>query len=170
MVEQTFSNKGAMKSSDYHNEELSVLETNLDDMNPELFPWVLKLLFEGGALDCWATPIIMKHGRPGFSLSALCQDSMVEPLSRIIFQETTALGIRVSKRNRLSLAREIIKVETPYGEVGIKIAKDLAGRIINALPEFRDCESRATESGASLKEVYQAAQFAERARREKEPK
>ena len=150
----------------YRESTLLLLETNIDDMNPELFPPLLKELLDQGAKDSWICPIVMKHGRPAVLLSVLCEESKRDALSERIFRETTTLGIRVQRIERLELSRELLPVETNYGQVQMKLGKDLRGELLNASPEFRDCERLGREKGVPRKEIYRAAEAAFRIRKD----
>jgi len=142
-------------------ERVVLLETNLDDMNPELYDHIMQALFAAGALDVYLQPIQAKKNRPGVVLSVLCHPQAAHELSSIIFAETTTLGIRQQAMERLCLHRETIKVETPFGQVRIKVAK-LGERTMNLAPEYEDCRRLAIETKRPLKEVYAAAQAAAR--------
>ena len=136
-----------------------LLETNLDDMNPEFYDHIVEALFAAGALDVYLQLIQAKKNRPGVVLSVLCHPQAVQDLSSIIFSETTTLGIRQQTMERLCLSRETVKVETPLGQVRIKVAK-LGHKMINLSPEYEDCRRLALENKKPLKEVYAAAQAA----------
>jgi uncharacterized protein (TIGR00299 family) protein len=140
-------------------ETVVLLETNLDDMNPELYDHVMNALFEAGALDVTLHPFQGKKNRPGILLSVLCQPRLEQELTSIIFVETTTLGIRRLTLERRCLDRETVNVDTPYGRVRIKVAR-LGQRIVNLSPEHEDCRRLALEAGEPLKEVYAAAQAA----------
>jgi len=145
-----------------------LLETNLDDMNPEFYDHIMEALFTAGALDVYLQPIQAKKNRPGVLLSALCHPPAAEQLSSIIFAETTTLGIRRQAMERICLKRETVRVETPFGQVRIKIARE-GERIINLSPEYEDCRRLAVEKGKPLKEVYAAAEAAARRWRDRLP-
>ncbi len=140
-------------------ETIVLLETNLDDMNPEFYDHIVEALFAAGALDVYLQLIQAKKNRPGVVLSVLCHPQSVQDLSSIIFSETTTLGIRQQTMERLCLSRETVKVETPLGQVRIKVAK-LGDKMINLSPEYEDCRRLALENKKPLKEVYAAAQAA----------
>ncbi len=143
---------------------LLLLEANIDDMSPEVFPYVFELLFDAGARDCWTTPIVMKRGRPAQCLSVLCNPEDEAKIAGIIFRETSTIGLRKLPIERLELEREVIPLETSSGTVGVKVARDAAGNVLNALPEFRDCERLARASGRPLTEIYKEAEARYRAR------
>lgn len=142
-------------------EKVVLLETNLDDMNPEFCDYVMESLFSAGALDVYLQSIQAKKNRPGVLLSVLCRPQEAQDLSSLIFAETTTLGIRQHTLDRLCLSREIVGVETPFGQVRIKVAR-LGDRTINMSPEYDDCRRLASARGRPLKEVYAAAQAAAR--------
>jgi uncharacterized protein (TIGR00299 family) protein len=139
--------------------EVLILEANLDDMNPEGYDWVMQQLFKAGALDVTLTPIQMKKGRPGVTLSVIAPVELGETMAELIFRETTTFGVRTSRWQRFVLDREFVKVETPYGSVRVKIGMRNA-EIISASPEYEECKRRAEEANAPLKEVYRAALLA----------
>ena len=133
-----------------------VLETNIDDMNPELFPVVEEKLLKAGALDVFKTPVQMKKNRPGTKLSVICNRGREEELTEIIFRETTTLGIRVQKVDRKKLDREIKEVETEFGIVEIKIGY-LRGEAVNYSPEFESCQRLADKTDVPVKLIYREA-------------
>jgi len=135
---------------------VALLEANIDDMNPEIYSHVFERLFEMGALDVFCSSVTMKKGRPGQLLSVLCRTEQAQGMAELLFRETTTFGVRVSQRQRFCLPREMRSVETPFGTIGVKVAF-LNGKLVQASPEFRDCQRAARQSGASLKEVYGAA-------------
>jgi hypothetical protein len=140
-------------------EQVVLLETNLDDMNPELFDHIMQTLFEAGALDVFLQTFQGKKNRPGVLLSVLCHPHQVQQFSTIIFAQTTTLGIRHKTMDRLCLDRETEWIETPHGQLRIKVAR-LGEEIVNLSPEYEDCRRLALESGKPLKEVYAAAEAA----------
>jgi uncharacterized protein (TIGR00299 family) protein len=133
-----------------------VLEAEIDDMSPQLFGPLIDRLLAAGALDAYLTAIQMKKGRPGVLLSVLTAPGGREALEGLIFSETTTLGIRRSEWERTTLARETVAVETPYGPVRVKVGRR-EGRVLNAQPEFDDCEKAAAARGVPVKEVWAAA-------------
>lgn len=141
--------------------DVVVLETNLDDVNPELVPDAVDRCFAAGALDVWTAPVTMKKGRPGFVLSALARPMHEEAVARAMLEETTALGVRVDHRRRYELAREERTVELDGQPVRIKLAR-LDGRIVNVAPEHDDCAAVARRTGAAVKSVWTAALAAAR--------
>ncbi|HKP45382.1 MAG TPA: nickel pincer cofactor biosynthesis protein LarC [Pyrinomonadaceae bacterium] len=140
-------------------EELWMLETNVDDMSPQLFGHVMELAFNAGALDCYFTPIQMKKNRPGVLLSVLSREQDRERLIDLLFSETTTLGIRTFAVNRLALARETITVETQYGLIDVKVAQ-MNGHIAKEMPEYEQCRSAALHAKVPLRVVEEAARAA----------
>lgn len=135
--------------------EVAVLETNIDDLSPQVYEVVMDRLFEAGALDVYLTPIQMKKNRPATLLSVMCDPADVDKMSNILFEETSTIGIRIDTRRRICLRREIAKVKTKYGQIRVKIARK-AGLVINAHPEFDDCKAAALDHGVPVKLVIDA--------------
>jgi uncharacterized protein (TIGR00299 family) protein len=140
-------------------EMLVLIETNIDDLNPEFYAYVMEKLFAAGALDVFLTPIQMKKNRPGTQLSVLCREQDSVKAREIIFLETSTLGIRETSLRRHSLKREIRRAETPWGSVRVKIAH-LPNGDLKSAPEYEDCRQWAEEAGVTIREVYQAAEAA----------
>lgn len=139
-----------------YSETITVLEANLDDMNPQVFGYVLDRLLEVGALDVFGMPVQMKKSRPGTLLTVLCKSEDADSLTQLIFTETTTLGVRRREELRQTLARRWENVHTPWGEVRIKIAS-MNGTVTNYAPEYEDCRRIAAESHVPLKTVIQEA-------------
>jgi len=137
-------------------ETISVLEANLDDLNPQVFGYVVDRLLEEGALDTFALPVQMKKNRPGMLLTVLSRPEDASRLTRIIFTETTTLGVRRREEQRQALARKWITVVTRWGEVRLKVAS-LNGAVTNYAPEYEDCRKLAAEHRVPLKSVMQEA-------------
>jgi uncharacterized protein (TIGR00299 family) protein len=135
---------------------LVVVETNIDDYNPEFYEHVMEQLFAAGARDVYLAPVHMKKNRPGIVLSVLCAEAEREPLSRIILSETSAIGLRYYPVRRLVLPREIRDVSTPYGTVRLKVAVSPDGRE-HVAPEYDDCKRAALEKRVPIQLVYRAA-------------
>jgi pyridinium-3,5-bisthiocarboxylic acid mononucleotide nickel chelatase len=140
-------------------DELLLLETNIDDLNPQLYENVMERLLGAGALEVYLTPVIMKKSRPGVVVSILCAKGLLEKLLQIIFAETTTLGVRISPVGRRCLEREFKKIAITWGEVTIKVAR-LEGKIISAAPEYEDCRKLAEEHKIDLRLVYEEAKAA----------
>jgi uncharacterized protein (TIGR00299 family) protein len=147
----------------YEEDVVIVIESNIDDMNPEWYEQAMSRLFDAGALDVFLAPIQMKRNRPGVQVSVIAKPESVSGLLEIVFAETTTIGVRTHSVQRRKLRRQSITVETPYGPVAAKVARR-HGRVVNVAPEHRDCQRIAAESGLPLKEVYQAAMAAARDR------
>ena len=149
-------------------ETLLMVEANLDDMNPQLGGFFAERAFAAGALDVFFVPLQMKKNRPGVLLSVLCRPEQRDAIMDLFFQETTTLGVRCHEVLRRALAREMVPVQTPYGEVRIKVSRSPGsagspgsdGRIVNFSPEYEDCRRLAVAAGVPLKTVLQEATFA----------
>jgi uncharacterized protein (TIGR00299 family) protein len=140
-------------------ETVSVIEANLDDLNPQLYGYVVERALAAGALDVTASAIQMKKNRPGLLISVLCRPERADALVDVLFEETTTIGVRLFEVRRRVLDREWVSVDTAYGPVRVKVAKR-DGRVMNAAPEYEDCRRRAAEKSVPLKEVIRAAQAA----------
>jgi uncharacterized protein (TIGR00299 family) protein len=133
-----------------------VIEADIDDMNPQIFGVLIDRLLAEGALDVFYTSIQMKKSRPGTLLSIVAPPSARERLTATVFRETTTIGVRYQEMDRDCLDREVVSVETPFGPVGIKVARR-NGELMNASPEFEDCARLASETGTPVKDVQAAA-------------
>lgn len=140
-------------------EVIAVIQANVDDMNPQLFGYMMEKALAAGALDVTCGAIQMKKNRPGIEITVLCAPEKADALARILFEETTTLGVRIHDERRITLEREVVSVETTYGSVRMKVARR-DGRILNAAPEYDDCRRLAEEKSVPLKEVMAAAQTA----------
>jgi len=140
-------------------ETLVKLETNIDDLNPEIYEHVMALLFKGGALDVFLSPVQMKKNRPGIWLHVLCRPEEADRLEAILFAETSTLGVRREIVGRHALRRASQRVETAYGTVQFKIAQWGEGQV-KASPEYEDCRRLAELNGVPLRDVYHAAEAA----------
>ncbi len=138
-----------------------VIEANIDDMNPQLYGYLMEKALEAGAADVACCPVHMKKNRPGLLVSILCKPELENTLTRLLFEETTTIGVRITETRRKVLDREVVTVETAHGTVRMKVAR-LAGREMNVTPEFDDCRRLANEKSVPLKEVMLAAQAAYR--------
>lgn len=134
----------------------TVIETNIDDMNPEIYGYLVGKLLDNGALDVFFTHIQMKKNRPGVKLSVISYEENVEKLVDIIFSETSTFGVRFYETKRMKLAIEKQKVKTKFGEVCIKIGRH-KDKIITVSPEFEDCKRLAIENNIPLKTIYEFA-------------
>jgi hypothetical protein len=133
-----------------------LLETNLDDFLPELVPDAVERCFAAGALDVWTIAAQMKKSRPGFVLSVLARPDAESAVARVLLQETSALGVRVSRLDRYELEREERRVEVAGGSVRVKIGV-LEGRVVNVAPEHDDCAALARATGRAVQSVWAEA-------------
>ena len=136
--------------------QLVQIETNIDDMNPELYGPISEQLFAAGALDVWTTAIGMKKGRPGVLLSVLAPQACETILSDLLLRETTTLGVRVHTVHRHEAARDFVTVATRYGAIPIK-RKWLDGQVVGVKPEYAICQQLAQQQGVPVRMVYEAA-------------
>ena len=138
-------------------EPIAVIETVIDDANPQLLAFVSELLLEAGAWDVYRTAVQMKKGRTGIQVTVLSSPERVPALREILFRETTTIGLRWRIENKIALKREFADVETEWGKVRMKIARLASGEIANASPEYEHCRTIARQHGVPLKRVMQAA-------------
>lgn len=150
---------GAAAGHDWETDRVAVLETNLDDITPEILGHFVEKAMAAGALDVFYTPVQMKKNRPGVLLTALCAEGEADAFSELILRETSAFGVRRTLAERRKLRREFRTVTTPFGPVPIKIGR-LDGRMIQAAPEFEAGKKLAQEKGAPLKDIFDAARRA----------
>jgi pyridinium-3,5-bisthiocarboxylic acid mononucleotide nickel chelatase len=137
-------------------QQVAVLEAAVDDMAPELYGYFQEKALAAGALDVYASPVTMKKNRPGLLLAVVCAIRQIDEMSRLIFSETTTIGLRYTLAARKTLHREIRKVQTSFGTVSVKVSF-LQGRRINFAPEYEDCRRLAEQKGVPLKEVMAEA-------------
>jgi uncharacterized protein (TIGR00299 family) protein len=135
---------------------VAVIETNIDDMNPQLFGDVMEQLLAAGALDVFLTPVQMKKNRPGTLLTVLCERNRVDALAVLLLTHTTSFGVRVHEAQRRKLAREIVMVKTRFGEIEVKVGR-LGGKIVTRSPEYDSCKQAAARSNVGVKDVYNEA-------------
>ncbi len=147
---------GETEDTSATDERLWMLETNLDDASPQIVGHVMDRVLELGALDCFFTPVQMKKNRPGVLLSALCRRKEKDAVMKLLFMETTTLGVRSYEVTRRALQRSIVRVETQYGPIDVKVAH-LEGRVVNEMPEFEQCRQAAASANVPLKVVEEAA-------------
>ncbi len=137
---------------EFPEQKVTVIETNIDDMNPQAYEYVMDRLFKGGALDVYLTQVIMKKSRPGIKLTVLCSNKAREDIVKIIFEETTTIGLRFYEADRRTLKREIKELGTALGRMRFKISK-LGNKIIKVTPEYEDCKRLARKLNMPLIEV-----------------
>ena len=132
---------------------MSIIETNIDDMNPEFYGHVMDSLFSGGAVDVYMTPIIMKKNRPAVKISALVSPEHYRNVANVLLEETSTFGIRSYEVDRKTLDRSVISLSSPWGKVKVKVGK-MGDKILQISPEYEDCKRIAGEKGIPLKTVY----------------
>jgi uncharacterized protein (TIGR00299 family) protein len=137
-------------------ESVTVIETNIDDLNPQFYETAMERLFAAGALDVFLTPIQMKKNRPGTLLSVICDPDLAEAIAAVILAETSTFGVRISRWERICLERRWEDVVTEFGVIRIKIG-ERAGRPITASPEYEDCKRAAAEHGVAVRRVHETA-------------
>lgn len=152
---------GEGDGSGYDTDTVSVLETNIDDQNPEQHGHIMERLLEAGALDVTMTPTQMKKNRPGVTLSVLAKPEDTDAVRNLILTETTSLGVREQSMQRRTLPRDTIEVETQFGKARVKVGH-LPGGAHKYAPEFEDCRALARKTGTPLREIYVAAETAAR--------
>lgn len=148
---------GQLETEDTTPDTVTVIEANLDDLSPQIFGHLMEQALAAGALDLFYTPVQMKKNRPGVLLTLLCATNDRERMMQLIFRETTTLGIRYRDEKRMILQREFVAVETPFGVINIKVARDESGNLVNTAPEFEDCHAAAIEHQVALRDVQMAA-------------
>jgi len=140
----------------YEHDRVLLIETNIDDMDPRIYEYVMERLFEAGALDVWLTPVIMKKSRPAVTLSVLSEPVNAGMLADIVLQETTTFGVRVSGMERTKLARRFEEVEAAGHTISLKLGIK-GGRVIKRMPEYDDSKRAAKETGRPLKDILDEA-------------
>lgn len=137
-------------------ERLLMIESNIDDMSPQLFGYVMERALASGALDCYFTSVQMKKNRPGVLIQILCRPEDRDAMCELLFAETTTLGVRSYEVERRALQRETVRVETPYGPIDVKVAR-LGGRVVKEMPEYEQCRAAAQSAGVALRLIEAAA-------------
>jgi len=143
-------------ADDYIYDEVMLIEANIDDMNPEFYNYISDRLFSQGALDVYLTPIQMKKNRPAHMLGIMIYEKNIEEILKILFDESTTLGVRIRKVRRLRLKQQSFISETKYGKIGVKVGI-LRGEIKNIAPEYEDCRKIAQQYQVPLKVIYDEA-------------
>ena len=141
---------------------VAVIEVTIDDSTPEEIGFLTEELLAGGALDAYVTPVFMKKNRPAFNVTIVCAVENFELCARAVLERSSSLGLRYQYYNRRTLERKVVKVETSFGPISVKVGL-LGGRAVKASPEYEDCRAAARASGAPLREVYREAEAAYRA-------
>lgn len=137
-------------------ETIAIIEANIDDMNPELYPPVMSTLLASGAKDCFITPIVGKKGRPGHLVTVLCDENLIDKTAEILLNHTTTLGVRIRREDRIILERAWQEVTTPWGAVRVKVGSR-NGKARSHAPEFEDCQRVADAAQVPVLVVYEAA-------------
>ncbi|MGB9081438.1 MAG: nickel pincer cofactor biosynthesis protein LarC [Desulfuromonadaceae bacterium] len=138
-----------------HVDDVIVVEANIDDSSPEVLGYAMERLFEGGALDVFFTPIQMKKGRPGVKVSFLCRSQQLELLAQLLLTETSAIGLRHYRADRIILQRRIVEQQTEFGTVRFKQVIDNSGRLLRTSPEYEDCRRIARDREIPCREVME---------------
>jgi pyridinium-3,5-bisthiocarboxylic acid mononucleotide nickel chelatase len=160
--------ESALAGENLHGESdapIMVIETNVDDMSPQIYGYFVERALAAGALDVFSTSVQMKKNRPGLLITILCEPANVSRLTDLLFAETTTIGLRLHQAQRRTLAREFLSVHTAFGEIRMKLSR-LNGSVLNATPEYDDCQRLAAAQGIPLKEVIAAATYAFQKHRE----
>jgi hypothetical protein len=135
---------------------MTTLETNIDDLNPQIFSYVIDRLLKNGASDAFLKSVLMKKGRFGFLLTVVCKDSLKEKMLDVIFSETTSFGVKINNAEHIGLDKEVKKVKTKYGLVRANVGK-WKGKIKTVSPEYKDCSRLARKKKVPLKLVFEEA-------------
>ena len=144
---------GDQRPSVYQSDERAIIiETDIDDMNPQIYEYVMAKLFKAGALDVHLTHILMKKGRPAVKVTVICNESLKEDLMEIVLKETSTIGLRFYETKRKVLQREIKMIDTEFGKVRVKVSK-LGDEILKIMPEYEDCKKIAKKLNIPLIEV-----------------
>jgi uncharacterized protein (TIGR00299 family) protein len=146
------------EAGEYWDAPVTVIETNVDDMSPQIYGYFAERALAAGALDVFSTPAQMKKNRPGLLVTVLCDAEKVPQIIDLFFRETTTIGVRTHEVRRKTLERELVPVDTAFGSVRVKLSR-MNGSLLNATPEYDDCQRIASECGVPLKEVIAAASF-----------
>ncbi|HMY76515.1 MAG TPA: LarC family nickel insertion protein, partial [Blastocatellia bacterium] len=136
---------------------VTVIEANIDDLNAQVFGHLMEKALAAGALDVFYTPVQMKKNRPGVLVTLLCRPEDRARMTELLFRETTTLGVRYRNEQRAVLRREQVAVETAFGAIRVKVARDDAGQVMNFAPEFEDCRDAAERHKAAVRDVQTAA-------------
>lgn len=140
-------------SDDVETQEAVLVECNIDDMNPEMYDYIMALLFEKGAYDVFLTPVIMKKSRPAVKISILCDAGARNAVEEVLWLHSSTFGLRSHNISKTMLKRDVSAVSTKYGDISVKNAY-FRGRKIKSKPEYEDCKRLAKEKGVSVKEIY----------------
>ncbi|MCP4112227.1 MAG: nickel pincer cofactor biosynthesis protein LarC [Desulfobacteraceae bacterium] len=139
---------------DYETDQVAVIETNIDDMNPQIYDYIIQKALDMGALDIFLVPAQMKKNRPGTLVTVICQPDMAGKFSDFLIRETSTIGLRQRKENRIKARRKIKNISTKYGTISFKMA-EVGNTVVNAVPEYEDCKRAATDNNIPLKTVME---------------
>ena len=148
----------AMEKGEHWDPPITVIEANLDDMSPQIYGYFVDQALAAGALDVFSSSVQMKKNRPGLLVTLLAEPENLNRLIDLVFRETTTIGVRTHEVRRRTLQRELVAVATPLGEIRVKVSR-LNGTMLNAAPEYEDCQRIAAQKGIPLKEVLALANF-----------
>lgn len=137
-------------------ERVTIIETNIDDMNPQFYDFLMERLFEMEVREVFLTPILMKKSRPATLLTVICRPEKLSSVTRFLIRETTTLGLRWREEERSCAEREMVNLQTRYGKIRFKLAQ-WEGKVVNLSPEYEDCRKLALERKVPLKDVYEEA-------------
>ena len=137
-------------------DDVWLVETNIDDLSPEIIAYACERLFAAGAVDVFTCPIGMKKGRQGVLVRVIVHDDRLDAVEATLFNETSTLGVRRYRAERSKLTRREATMSTRFGDVRVKIAEH-AGQVVNVAPEYEDCRQAAEQAGVALRKVYEAA-------------
>jgi pyridinium-3,5-bisthiocarboxylic acid mononucleotide nickel chelatase len=139
----------------YEGDTINIIETNIDDMSPQIYDSLIDKLLALGAVDVYMTPIVMKKSRPAIKLTVLVDSAHLQDACACIFAETTTMGVRIYEANRNKLSREMVEVETEYGKVSVKLGK-LGDDVLKILPEYDDCKHLSEKNNIPIMKIHQA--------------
>jgi pyridinium-3,5-bisthiocarboxylic acid mononucleotide nickel chelatase len=159
----------ATEPGEHWDAPVTVIETNVDDMSPQIYGYFAERVLGAGALDVFSAPVQMKKNRPGLLITILAEAANASRLIDLLFRETTTIGVRTHQVRRKTLDRELVPVMTDFGEVKMKISR-MNGTVLNAAPEYEDCQRIAAEKGIPLKHVMATASFAFQKQRDAQSK
>ena len=142
-------------AGDYETDTIKVVETNIDDMSPQIYDLLMDKLLEIGALDVFLTPINMKKNRPAVKLTVLADSPQLQDVCACILAETTTMGVRIYEAHRKKLEREMVEVDTEYGKISVKLGK-IGDEVVKILPEYDDCKRIAREKNVPIMKIHQA--------------
>lgn len=133
-----------------------VVETNIDDMNPQFYDYIMEGLLKMGTKEVFLTPVLMKKGRPATLLTVICSSEKLPAVTGFLLKETTTIGLRWREDDRVTAEREIVSLRTKHGNIRFKVAR-WNGEVINVSPEYEDCKRKALGKGIPLKDVFEEA-------------